>query len=67
MVIIEHHIERGDMVARCAKWMQPMQVAEACAEWSFQTKECHIWYGTEFPLWFVRDHERMHCNGWMHD
>ena len=55
--------EKNDV---CAKYGPPFTYVEACAEWYFETRECHIWLDKDFLQEYQIEHERMHCKGYDH-
>jgi hypothetical protein len=65
--IVEHHVPHHVMRNRCAPYAPPLMNVEACAQFDFAARKCHIWFSADFPppQAFV-DHERLHCQGYDH-
>lgn len=66
MQTIEHYVPHAEMRNRCVKYTPVGMSPEACAEWDYTTKECHIWYSSDFPPnESIIEHERLHCKGFI--
>ena len=65
--IVEQHLPHAQMVDRCSRFVSFGMTPTACAEISFETARCHIYYSADFPPqpWIVV-HERQHCAGHDH-
>ena len=65
--VIEHHVPHAVMRDRCSRYVPWYASPEACAEWHFIRRECHIYFSADFPppAWMV-EHERLHCLGYDH-
>lgn len=65
MRILEYNLTYAEMYERCKKYFQIGMIPLACAEWDLIAKECRIFYGP-FVTESVRNHERMHCAGYIY-
>ena len=65
--VVEHYVSHPEMRDRCVKYTAFGMSPEACAEFDFINRTCHIWYSADFPptQWII-DHERLHCEGYDH-
>ena len=65
--VVEHHVPHPAMRDRCMRYAPFGASPEACAEFDFANRTCHIWFSSDFPPadWIVR-HERLHCAGYDH-
>jgi hypothetical protein len=65
--VVEHHVPHHAMRERCSRYAGFGISPEACAEFDFAGKVCHIWFSTDFPPpAYVVAHERQHCLGYEH-
>jgi hypothetical protein len=65
--LVEHYVPDEVMRKRCSKYVPLGLFPEACAEFYFDRGECHVWYSAQFPPQpFVKEHERLHCQGYGH-
>jgi hypothetical protein len=65
--VVEHHVPHRVMRERCSRYVGFGVSPEACAEFDFGRKLCHIWFSADFPPpSYVVAHERQHCLGYEH-
>jgi hypothetical protein len=65
--IIEHHVPHAEMRERCGRYVSLLMSPEACAEFDFANRSCHVWFSADFPPpRYVVQHEREHCLGYEH-
>ena len=65
--IVEHYVPHAEMRDRCARYAPWGTVVEACAEFDFIWRKCHLWFSADFPPQrFIVEHERRHCLGDQH-
>jgi hypothetical protein len=65
--VVEHHVPHRVMRERCSRYVGFGVSPEACAEFDFSRKLCHIWFSADFPPpSYVVAHERQHCLGYEH-
>jgi hypothetical protein len=65
--IVEHYVPHAQMRDRCARYVSAFASPEACAEFHFAERQCHIWYSADFPpSRALIEHERLHCRGYDH-
>lgn len=65
MMTIVHWVPHKEMRDRCNKYAPPGTIVEACAEWNYNTRECHIWLSEEFGTQEHLEHELLHCKGFI--
>jgi hypothetical protein len=65
--IVEHRVPHRVMRDRCMPYAALLVSPEACAEFDFANRKCHIWFSSDFPppQAFV-EHEHLHCRGFDH-
>jgi hypothetical protein len=65
--IVEHRVPHTAMRDRCAPYAPPLSSPDACAEFHFATRTCHIWLSADFPPPpYIVEHEHLHCRGFDH-
>jgi hypothetical protein len=67
LAIVEHRVPHAEMRERCARYVGFGMSPEACAEFDFVERKCHLWFSADFPPQrFIVEHERLHCAGYDH-
>jgi hypothetical protein len=65
--IVEHRVPHAEMRERCSRYVGFGMSPEACAEFDFVERKCHVWLSADFPPQrFIVAHERQHCAGYDH-
>jgi hypothetical protein len=67
LTIVEHYVPHKIMRDRCMAYVSFGASPEACAEFDFASKVCHLWFSADFPPPpYIVEHEREHCQGYEH-
>ena len=65
--VVEHYVPSAQMRERCSRYVGFGMMPEACSEFDLAGGKCHIWFSDDpMPPGFIRNHERLHCQGYDH-